>query len=60
MVPDPSIEQPTEAIIKVTSSGICGADIQKEARQAQITSVDDIQWASLENDGKISCVPRHE
>lgn len=36
------------------------ADIQEEARQAQITSVADIQWAILENDGKISCMPRRE
>jgi uncharacterized membrane protein YcaP (DUF421 family) len=35
------------------------ADIQEEARQAQIASVADIQWAILENDGKISCIPRH-
>jgi threonine dehydrogenase-like Zn-dependent dehydrogenase len=26
-VPDPSIEQPTDAIIKVTSSGICDSDL---------------------------------
>ncbi|HEX2895744.1 MAG TPA: zinc-dependent alcohol dehydrogenase [Marmoricola sp.] len=26
-VPDPIIEQPTDAIIKVTSSGICGSDL---------------------------------
>jgi threonine dehydrogenase-like Zn-dependent dehydrogenase len=26
-VPDPSIEQPTDAIIKITSSGICGSDL---------------------------------
>jgi threonine dehydrogenase-like Zn-dependent dehydrogenase len=26
-VPDPSIEQPTDAIIKVTSTGICGSDL---------------------------------
>jgi uncharacterized membrane protein YcaP (DUF421 family) len=36
------------------------ADIQEEARQAQITSVADIQWAILENDGKISCIPRRD
>jgi uncharacterized membrane protein YcaP (DUF421 family) len=35
-------------------------DIQEEARQAQITSVADIQWAILENDGKISCIPRRD
>jgi uncharacterized membrane protein YcaP (DUF421 family) len=34
------------------------ADIQEEARQAQIVSLADIQWAILENDGKISCIPR--
>lgn len=34
------------------------ADIQEEARQAQIASVADIQWAILENDGQISCIPR--
>src|SRR3954465_2487452 len=26
-VPDPSIEKPTDAIIRVTSSGICGSDL---------------------------------
>src|SRR4051812_11159867 len=26
-VPDPSVEQPTDAIIRVTSSGICGSDL---------------------------------
>jgi threonine dehydrogenase-like Zn-dependent dehydrogenase len=26
-VPDPSIEQPTDIVIKVTSSGICGSDL---------------------------------
>lgn len=26
-VPDPAIEQPTDAIIRVTSSGICGSDL---------------------------------
>src|SRR4051794_20052911 len=26
-VPDPTIEEPTDAIIKVTSSGICGSDL---------------------------------
>lgn len=34
------------------------ADVQEEARQAQIASVADIQWAILENDGQISCIPR--
>ncbi len=35
-------------------------DIQEEARQAQITTIADIQWAILENDGKISCIPRRD
>ena len=26
-VPDPTIEEPTDAIIRVTSSGICGSDL---------------------------------
>jgi threonine dehydrogenase-like Zn-dependent dehydrogenase len=26
-VPDPRIEQPTDAIIRVTSTGICGSDL---------------------------------
>ena len=25
-VPDPAIEQPTDTIIRVTSSGLCGSD----------------------------------
>jgi uncharacterized membrane protein YcaP (DUF421 family) len=33
-------------------------DIQEEARHAQISSVADIQWAILEDDGQISCIPR--
>src|SRR2546430_3044542 len=33
-------------------------DLREEARQAQIASLDDISWAILENDGKISCIPR--
>jgi uncharacterized membrane protein YcaP (DUF421 family) len=32
-------------------------DIQQQARQAQISSVADLRWAILENDGKISCIP---
>jgi uncharacterized membrane protein YcaP (DUF421 family) len=35
-------------------------DIQEEARQAQIGSLGDIQWAILENDGRISCLPRKD
>ena len=34
------------------------ADIQEEARQAQITSIRDLKWAILENDGQISFIPR--
>lgn len=34
------------------------ADIQEEARQSQIVSIADLQWAILENDGQISCIPR--
>ncbi|MEA2363373.1 MAG: hypothetical protein QOD71_2518 [Thermoleophilaceae bacterium] len=26
-VPDPSIEQPTDAVVRITSSGICGSDL---------------------------------
>ena len=26
-VPDPRIEQPTDAIVRITSSGICGSDL---------------------------------
>jgi uncharacterized membrane protein YcaP (DUF421 family) len=33
-------------------------DVREEARQAQIASLEDIQWAILENDGQISCIPR--
>jgi uncharacterized membrane protein YcaP (DUF421 family) len=34
------------------------ADIEEEARQEQITSVRDLRWAILENDGHISFIPR--
>jgi uncharacterized membrane protein YcaP (DUF421 family) len=33
-------------------------DLREEARQAQIASLEDVGWAILENDGKISCIPR--
>ncbi|HEV7527890.1 MAG TPA: YetF domain-containing protein [Solirubrobacteraceae bacterium] len=33
-------------------------DIQEQARQSQITSLADLRWAILEDDGKISCIPR--
>ena len=26
-VPDPTIERPTDAIVRITSSGICGSDL---------------------------------
>lgn len=28
-VPDPAIEQPTDAVVRVTSSGICGSDLHR-------------------------------
>ncbi|HEY0516449.1 MAG TPA: YetF domain-containing protein [Solirubrobacteraceae bacterium] len=33
-------------------------DIQEEARGVQIASIADLQWAILEDDGHISCIPR--
>jgi uncharacterized membrane protein YcaP (DUF421 family) len=35
------------------------SDIQEEARQSQITSIADLQWAILEDDGKISCIRKN-
>ena len=34
-------------------------DIEEEARAAQIASIKDLQWAILEDDGHISCIPRN-
>ena len=33
-------------------------DVQEEARRSQIASIAELQWAILEDDGHISCVPR--
>jgi uncharacterized membrane protein YcaP (DUF421 family) len=33
-------------------------DIQEEARRSQIASLSELQWAILEDDGHISCIPR--
>jgi uncharacterized membrane protein YcaP (DUF421 family) len=33
-------------------------DIEEEARAAQISSVSELEWAILEDDGHISCIPR--
>ena len=32
-------------------------DIESEARQQQVTSIDDIRWAVLETSGRISIIP---
>jgi uncharacterized membrane protein YcaP (DUF421 family) len=33
-------------------------DVEEQARQSQITSIADLRWAILEDDGKISCIGR--
>lgn len=33
-------------------------DIEEEARAAQISSLSELEWAILEDDGHISCIPR--
>jgi uncharacterized membrane protein YcaP (DUF421 family) len=33
-------------------------DVQEEARRSQLTSLAELQWAILEDDGHISCIPR--
>jgi uncharacterized membrane protein YcaP (DUF421 family) len=33
-------------------------DVEEEARQQQITSLADLRWAILEDDGRISCISR--
>lgn len=33
-------------------------DVQEEARRSQIASLSELQWAILEDDGHISCIPR--
>lgn len=30
-VPDPKIEEPTDAIIRVTTSGLCGSDLDRKS-----------------------------
>jgi uncharacterized membrane protein YcaP (DUF421 family) len=37
---------------------ITRGDIEEEARAAQIRSLDELQWAILEDNGHISCIPR--
>jgi uncharacterized membrane protein YcaP (DUF421 family) len=33
-------------------------EVEEEARQQQIESVEEIRWAILETDGQISCIPK--
>jgi uncharacterized membrane protein YcaP (DUF421 family) len=33
-------------------------EVREEARRSQIASLADLQWAILEDDGHISCIPR--
>lgn len=35
-------------------------DLYEELRRSQISSMSDVQWAILEDDGHISCIPRKE
>src|SRR5204863_9006615 len=40
-VPDPKIEHPTDAIIRVTSSGLCGSDLHLSEGLGASIDVDD-------------------
>ena len=33
-------------------------EVEEQARQQQIESIDDLRWAILETDGQISCIPK--
>src|SRR5437016_636097 len=33
-------------------------DIREQVRIAEMSSLDEVKWAILENDGQISCIPR--
>ncbi len=35
-------------------------DIQEEARQAEVTSLSELRWAILEDNGRISCIPQRD
>jgi uncharacterized membrane protein YcaP (DUF421 family) len=35
-------------------------DLHEEMRQSQLMSLDELEWAILEDDGKISCIPRQK
>jgi uncharacterized membrane protein YcaP (DUF421 family) len=37
---------------------ITRGDIEEQARAAQVRSLDELQWAILEDNGQISCIPR--
>ena len=49
-VPDPSIKEPTDAIIKITSTGLCGSDLHLYETLAPFmtpaTSSATSRWAS--------------
>jgi len=36
------------------------SDIEEEARAAQVASISQLEWAILEDDGHISCIPRRD
>jgi threonine dehydrogenase-like Zn-dependent dehydrogenase len=41
-VPDPKIEKPTDAVIRITSSGICGSDLHLYEVMAPFMSEGDV------------------
>jgi threonine dehydrogenase-like Zn-dependent dehydrogenase len=49
-VPDPKIINPRDAIVKITSTAICGSDLRGVMRKAPVFQAGDIsEWLNLFN-----------
>ena len=62
-VPDPIIKEPNDAIVRITSSGLCGSDLHLyetlEARSwARATSSATSRWASSRRSARTSATSR--
>jgi threonine dehydrogenase-like Zn-dependent dehydrogenase len=48
-VPDPKIEAPTDAVVRITSAGICGSDLHRDGNAGVVAQLGDL--------GRLGTVP---
>ena len=57
--PFPAVPWPWSAEGRSQIAGLTRHDLEEEARKQQFSSLDQIRWAILEDDGAISIIPKN-